>query len=103
VLAVYAAIELCEAVGLWLLKRWGEYFAAVATGIFLPYEIYDIVDKVTAVRIGAFIINVAAVVYLLWTKRLFGIRGGYAAYEAQRHEESLLEVEEAAGAEPAVS
>jgi uncharacterized membrane protein (DUF2068 family) len=102
-LAVYAAIELCEAVGLWLLKRWGEYFAAVATGIFLPYEIYDIVDKVTAVRVGAFIINVAAVVYLLWTKRLFGIRGGYAAYEAQRHEESLLEVEEAAGADPAVS
>ncbi len=33
--AVYAAIELCEGVGLWLLKRWGEYFAAVATAIFL--------------------------------------------------------------------
>lgn len=98
VLAIYAAIELGEAVGLWLLKRWGEYFAAVATAIFLPYEIYEITEKITSIRIGAFIINVAAVVYLLWTKRLFGIRGGYAAYEAQRHEESLLEVEEAAGA-----
>jgi uncharacterized membrane protein (DUF2068 family) len=95
-LAVYAVIELCEAVGLWLLKRWGEYFAAVATAIFLPYEIYDIVDKVTSIRVGTFIINVAAVVYLLWTKRLFGLRGGYVAYEAQRHEESLLEVQEAA-------
>jgi uncharacterized membrane protein (DUF2068 family) len=100
-LAVYAAIELCEAVGLWLLKRWGEYFAAVATAIFLPYEIYDIAEKVTAIRVGAFIINVAAVVYLLWTKRLFGIRGGYPAYEAERHEASLLEVEEAAAPEPA--
>jgi uncharacterized membrane protein (DUF2068 family) len=97
-LAVYAVIELCEAVGLWLLKRWGEYFAAVATAIFLPYEIYDIVDKVTSIRVGTFIINIAAVVYLLWTKRLFGIRGGYAAYEAQRHEDSLLEVQEAAAA-----
>ncbi len=94
---------MCEAVGLWLLKRWGEYFAAVATAIFLPYEIYDIVNKVTAMRVGTFIVNVAAVVYLLWTKRLFGIRGGYAAYEAMRHEESLLEVEEAARPEAEVS
>lgn len=96
VLAVYAAIELCEAVGLWLLKRWGEYFAAVATAIFLPYELYDIIERVTIIRVGAFVINVAAVVYLLLTKRLFGLRGGYAAYEAQRHEQSLLEVEESA-------
>jgi len=103
VLAVYAAIEVCEAVGLWLLKRWGEYFAAVATAIFLPYEIYDIVNKVTSIRIATFIVNIAAVVYLVWTKRLFGVRGGYAAYEAERHEESLLEVEEAAGEEPAVA
>jgi uncharacterized membrane protein (DUF2068 family) len=96
-LAIYAAIELCEAVGLWLLKRWGEYFAAVATAIFLPYEIYDMTQKFTYVRIGTFLINVAAVVYLLLTKRLFGLRGGFAAYEAERREESLLEVEDAAG------
>ena len=95
-LAIYGAIELCEAVGLWLLKRWGEYFAAVATAIFLPYEIYDIVERVTVIRVGAFIINVAAVVYLLLTKRLFGLRGGRAAYEAERREESLLEIEKAA-------
>jgi len=102
-LAVYAGIELIEAIGLWLLKRWGEYFAAVATGIFLPYEIYEMSKKLSALKIGTFTINVAAVVYLLWTKRLFGIRGGYAAYEAMRHEESLLEVEEAARPEAEVS
>ncbi|MGH8890690.1 MAG: DUF2127 domain-containing protein, partial [Acidothermaceae bacterium] len=88
-LAVYAAIELGEAIGLWLLKRWGEYFAAVATAIFLPYEVYELTEKLSVVRVGAFVINVAAVVYLLVTKRLFGLRGGYLAYEAQRHEESL--------------
>ncbi|MGH8889810.1 MAG: DUF2127 domain-containing protein, partial [Acidothermaceae bacterium] len=78
------------------LKRWGEYFAAVATAIFLPYEVYELTEKLSVVRVGAFVINVAAVVYLLLTKRLFGLRGGHAAYEAQRHEESLLEVEHAA-------
>jgi len=95
-LAVYAAIELGEAVGLWLLKRWGEYFAAVATAIFLPYEVYELTEKLSVVRAGAFVINVSAVVYLLLTKRLFGLRGGRQAYDAQRHEASLLEVEHAA-------
>ena len=31
----YALIEVLEAVGLWLLKRWGEYFAVIATSVFL--------------------------------------------------------------------
>jgi uncharacterized membrane protein (DUF2068 family) len=99
ILVIYAVIELVEAVGLWLLKRWGEYFAVVATSMFLPYEIYEMIHKFSYFKLGAFILNVAAVVYLLLTKRLFGIRGGHAAYEAERHEESLLEVEEAAGSD----
>lgn len=36
----YAATQVIEGVGLWLLKRWGEYFAVVATSVFLPLEIY---------------------------------------------------------------
>ena len=44
----------------------------------------------------AFAINVAAVLYLLLSKRLFGIRGGHRAYEAALHEASLLEVSESA-------
>jgi hypothetical protein len=40
------------------------------------------------------------VVYLVWSKRLFGLRGGHAAFEAERHGESLLEVERAALARP---
>jgi hypothetical protein len=38
------------------------------------------------------------VLYLLLSKRLFGIRGGHKAYEASLHEVSLLEVEQAAEA-----
>lgn len=95
-LLAYAGLELLEAVGLFLLTRWGEYVAAVGTAIFLPYEIYELVHKATPVKAGAFLLNVAAVVYLLLTKRLFGLRGGAAAFEAERHSESLLEVEAAA-------
>ena len=83
--AAYGALELLEAVGLWLLRRWGEYVAVVGTSIFLPLEIRELLDRVTVLRLLTFSINVAAVAYLLWTKRLFGLRGGRAAFEAERH------------------
>ena len=89
-LALYAVIELIEATGLWLAKRWGEYFAAVATALFLPIEIYELTEHATKFKIATLAVNVFAVVYLLWTKRLFGIRGGGKAYEAELTSESLL-------------
>ena len=92
----YAAIELIEAIGLWLMTRWGEYFAVIATGVFLPLEIYEITEKVTAFRAIALAINVAAVVWLLWTKRLFGLNGGAAAYHEEHDATTLLAVEQAA-------
>jgi uncharacterized membrane protein (DUF2068 family) len=89
-LALYAVIELIEAIGLWLAKRWGEYFAAVATALFLPIEIYELTEHATKFKIATFTLNVAAVVYLVWAKRLFGFRGGGKAYEAELTSESLL-------------
>jgi uncharacterized membrane protein (DUF2068 family) len=92
----YAAIELIEAIGLWLMARWGEYFAVIATSVFLPLEIYEITEKVTAFRAIALVINIAAVAWLLWSKRLFGLNGGVAAYRAERKADTLLATEQAA-------
>jgi uncharacterized membrane protein (DUF2068 family) len=95
-LTAYALVEVVEGVGLWLLTRWGEYFAVVATSVFLPLEISELANGVTTTRAVTFTINVAAVVYLLVSKRLFGLRGGRAAYETQRRGEQLLDIEDAA-------
>ena len=92
-LAAYALLELAEAVGLWMMKRWGEYLAVVATSIFLPWEIRELARGLTVFHISLFLLNVAAIVYLLLSKRLFGLRGGRAAYDAERRGEQLLEVE----------
>ncbi|MEZ0579564.1 DUF2127 domain-containing protein [Nocardioides sp. MH1] len=92
----YGILQLTEAVGLWLMKRWGEYVAVVGTSIFVPLEVYELVEGFTWLKVGALVVNLAAVVYLVWSKRLFGIRGGHAAFEAERHAESLLAVEHAA-------
>ena len=97
----YALLQLAEGIGLWSLRRWGEYVAAVGTSVFLPLEIYELTKDVTYVKVAAFVINIALVVYLVGRKRLFGVRGGRAAFERERHEDSLLEVEKsAAGAQP---
>ena len=98
-LAAYALIEIVEGIGLWVAARWAEYLTVVATAAFLPLEAYELTEKVTALRIGALVFNVAAVVYLLVAKRLFGLRGGPAAVEAERAAQSLLEVELAATSE----
>jgi uncharacterized membrane protein (DUF2068 family) len=100
-LIAYAVLQFVEGTGLWLMKRWGEYFAVVATSIFLPLEIYDLTEKITVLRVLLFLVNLAAVVWLVWSKRLFGVRGGAAAYHAEHHAESLLTVERAAVTETA--
>ncbi len=95
-LVAYALLEIIEGVGLWLLKRWGEYFAVVATSVFLPLEVHDLAKGITMTRMVTFTINVGAVIYLLISKRLFGLRGGRKAYDEERRGEQLLDVERAA-------
>jgi uncharacterized membrane protein (DUF2068 family) len=90
-LACYAAIEVVEGVGLWVGKRWGEYFAMVATSVGLPLEIYDLVNKVSTVGLILFAINLFLVLYLVITKRLFGVRGGKKAYDARLRSESIMD------------
>src|ERR1700744_4787980 len=83
------------AVGLWLMQRWGEYFAVIATSVFLPLEIYELTEKITALRLIALVINIVAVIWLLWSKRLFGLNGGGKAYREEHETASLLSVERA--------
>ena len=76
--AVYALIEGAEAVGLWYQQRWAEYLTFVATLGFIPYEIYELAKSLSPLKLVAFGLNVAIAVYLLYGKRLFGVRGGIA-------------------------
>src|SRR5437762_2876302 len=60
-LLIYGLLQVIEGFGLWLLKRWGEYFAVVATSLGLPIEIYELTEKITVLRVGALVLNIAAV------------------------------------------
>ena len=82
--AAYAALEGAEAVGLWFQLRWAEYLTFVATLVFMPYEIYELLRSVTALKVAALAVNLLITSYLLLAKRLFGLRGGAAAEAAER-------------------
>ncbi len=100
-LLAYGVLEGVEAVGLWYGKRWAEYLTFFATTILLPLEIYEIIHQGTVLKVIGFIINLAVVVWLLYRKRLFGLRGGGAADEAARaHDMSWEEIERATLARP---
>jgi uncharacterized membrane protein (DUF2068 family) len=61
----YAALLLTEGIGLWLRRRWAEYFTVIVTSSFIPLEIYEIVKHVTVPRLVVLAVNAAIVVYLV--------------------------------------
>lgn len=72
----YCVVEGVEAYGLWRERRWAEYLTAVATAGLLPLEIHELIKRVTVLRLGALIVNLAILAWLVWNKHLFGVQGG---------------------------
>ena len=61
----YAAIALVEGIGLYLEKAWGEFLTLVITASFLPWEIFEVVRRITLFRVSLLVINILVFHYLL--------------------------------------
>ena len=61
----YSGLSLLEAIGLYLEKAWAEYLTLAITASFLPFEIHEILHRLTWMRVGVFISNVAVLIYLI--------------------------------------
>ena len=66
---IYARLFLTEGIGLWLLQRWAEWLTVVITCSLVPFEIYEIYRRPTAIRIALLLINIALAGYLLYRLR----------------------------------
>lgn len=62
---VYAALFLLEGIGLWSLKRWGEWVTVVITGSLLPFEIYELFLRPSFPKTAVLVINTAVFAYLI--------------------------------------
>ena len=65
----YAAIFFSEGLGLAWRKRWAEYFTIVVTCSFVPLEVYELTRRATFSRALVLVLNLAAVVYLVFDLR----------------------------------
>lgn len=63
---IYSGLALTEGIGLVKEKVWAEYLTLSLTVMFLPWELFEIVRRVDAVRVGMLAINVVVLAYLLW-------------------------------------
>lgn len=67
----YALLNLVEAYGLHRRLRWAEWLTVLATGLLIPFELYEVWHRFTPVRVGVLVLNVAIVIYLAKHKELF--------------------------------
>jgi uncharacterized membrane protein (DUF2068 family) len=65
----YAALFATEGTGLYLRKRWAEYFVVIVTGSLLPLEAYEVWHKVTFVKILLVACNLMILGYLVYVIR----------------------------------
>ena len=63
---IYAGLFLTEGIGLWLMKRWAEWFTVIITSSLVPVEIYEIHKHLSLAKIAVLVINIAVVVYLIY-------------------------------------
>ena len=61
----YAGVATAEGIGLYLEKAWGELLTLIITASFLPWEIFEIIRRITWPRVGLLTINVLVFMYLL--------------------------------------
>ena len=61
---IYSGVCVAEGIGLFLEKAWGEYLTLAITASFLPWEIFEIIHRITWVRVSLLVVNLAVFIYL---------------------------------------
>jgi uncharacterized membrane protein (DUF2068 family) len=61
----YGVLEGAEAYGLFKRRRWGEWLTVVATSLLFIPEIWELTKSATLLKVGAVVVNVLVVLYLL--------------------------------------
>ena len=63
---VYSLARFIEAYGLWFAKRWAQWVAAVSGAIYVPFELFELYERVTWLSLGALTLNLAIVAFMLY-------------------------------------
>lgn len=70
--AAYSALRFIEAYGLFRERAWAEWLALIASGIFIPAEIVEVLRRPSVLSVGVLLVNVvivAVMAHALWRRR----------------------------------
>jgi uncharacterized membrane protein (DUF2068 family) len=62
----YVAVRFAEAYGLWFDRTWGEWLAALAGAMYVPFEVRHLLHKPTWFSALVLLFNLAMVAFLVW-------------------------------------
>jgi uncharacterized membrane protein (DUF2068 family) len=62
----YVAVRFAEAYGLWFDRTWGEWLAALAGAMYVPFEVRHLLHKPTGFSALVLLFNLAMVAFLVW-------------------------------------
>jgi uncharacterized membrane protein (DUF2068 family) len=72
----YAGMLLLEGIGLWLERSWAAYLTVISTSLLLPFELYEVIDRVSLLRVGVLVLNLVIVLYLIVQLKRHALRSG---------------------------
>ncbi len=61
---IYAIIRIAEAVGLWLDRRWAEWFGILTGSIYIPLEIFELTRSITWPKVTMLSVNALVIIFL---------------------------------------
>lgn len=65
----YSVLRGVEAYGLWRSRRWASWLGAAGGAIYVPVEVYELLERPSAIKVATLTFNIAVVAYLLWSLR----------------------------------
>ncbi len=68
---IYGLVNYSVAWGLHKRFRWAEYMTIIEISALIPFEVYAIHEHFSWIRLGAFVLNVIIVIYLIRNRSLF--------------------------------
>ena len=61
---VYVATRLVEGWGLWNGRRWAAWFSVASGAIYLPFEVYELAQGASILKVCTLLVNLAVVGYM---------------------------------------
>src|SRR5580658_10623851 len=66
--AAYSVLRFVEAYGLWKARAWAEWIALISGAIYLPFEVVELIRRLTLFHLSLLIVNLAVVLYMVYLR-----------------------------------